>query len=93
MARRLNVPALAIAFGVVWGGCVLLMTWLNWISGGLTDPVGWFAPFVRALTHCYPWYGPSLLGGVWGAICGLVDGLIIGGLIAVIYNRLATPME
>lgn len=93
MARRLNVPALGIAIGVIWGVCLLLMTWLNALTGGIEAPYGWFYPIVKGVVWTYPWYGPSLLGGIWGGVIGFVDGLIGGVLVALIYNRLATPIE
>lgn len=93
MARRLNVPALGIAIGVLWGVCVLLMTWLNAATGGLDQPFGWFHSIVRGLQSIYPWYGPGFLGGIWGGICAFIDGLICGAVIALIYNRLATPVD
>ena len=96
MARRLNVPALAIAMGAIWGASVLLITWLNCITAGIglgLEGDGWFAPLVRAMGACYSWYGPSFLGGIWGGICGFIDGGVCGWLLALIYNRLATPID
>jgi len=89
MARRLNVPALALSLGVIWGATVLLMTWLNSMTGGIQAPFGWFYPFVKALTFCYPWYGPGFIGGIWGGICGFIDAAIFGALAAYLYNRFA----
>ena len=94
MARRFNVPAMAIAVGTVCGAAVLLLTWLNWITGGIvTEPYGWFRHLVRGLSSLYPWYGPSFFGGIWGGICGFIDGAVFGSLVTLIYNRLATPVD
>jgi len=91
MARRLNVPALGIALGSIYGVVLLLMTWLNAMTGGI-EGHGWFWPAIKAVVYMYPWYAPTFFGGIWGGICAFIDGLILGVLIALIYNRLATPL-
>lgn len=86
MMRRLNVPAMALAFGVVTGLSIL---WVAWAAGLF----GWYRPYVENLRSAIPGYGPSFFGGIWGGIWGLVDGGIVGGLIAYLYNRFASPAD
>lgn len=93
MARRLNVPAFGLAIGIVGAVIAVLVTWMNWITGGLDPPAGLYAPFVRAMDAAFPFYRPTFLGGIWGGVCALVVGTILGGAIALVYNRLATPMD
>ncbi len=91
MIRRLNVPAVGIALGAVWGVTVLLATWLNGMTGGMET--GWFSPLTRTLDWTYPGYGVGFFGGIWGGICALVHGVIVGALVAAVYNRVATPVD
>lgn len=92
MARRLNVPAFGIAVGAVVALGILLVTWLNWLTA-IGEYRGWFAPLVNAIAWTVPGYGGGFFGGIWGAIVGFIDGAICGALIALVYNRLATPVE
>jgi hypothetical protein len=77
---RLNVRALALTAGIVWGFSVCLATlWL--ILGGYDGQM------IRNLDHFYPGYSYSVPGAFVGLAWGFVDGLVCGAIFAWIYNR------
>ena len=78
---QLNVKALSLTFGLVWGIGLFLGTW--WIMA-FEGPTG--EPTFIGLV--YRGYAISPLGSVIGLIWGLVDGMIGGALIAWVYNRI-----
>ena len=88
MARRLNVPAFGIAIGAVWGVCALLTAWASWPTGGKL-----FGPLIELLHSVYPGYGAGFFGGILGLIWGFIDGLIMGAAVALVYNRVAMPID
>jgi hypothetical protein len=78
---RLNVRASALSLGIVWGLLIFLFTWwlyIRQISVGQPTLVG----------KVYPFYTISPLGSLLGLIYGFIDGLITGGALAWLYNRL-----
>jgi hypothetical protein len=79
---RLDTKAMAIAFAILWGACVLVVGIANmiWPSYGLT--------FLQLCASIYPGYHPGTGVGsvVIGAIYALVDGLIGGALFGWLYN-------
>jgi hypothetical protein len=79
---KLNIRALALTFGILWGLGVFVMTWWVILTGGAAG-----APTL--LERVYLGYAFTPLGSVIGLIWGAVDGLICGALIAWLYNRLA----
>jgi hypothetical protein len=79
---RLNIRALALSAGIVWGLLVFLFTWwlyLRQISVDQPTLVG----------KVYPFFTISPLGSLLGLVYGFVDGLIVGAAFAWLYNRLA----
>jgi hypothetical protein len=81
---RLDARALAITFGVLWGGCVLLVAVLNGIWPGYG---GAFLAFAASI---YPGFHPgSVLAGIVGALYAALDGAVCGLLLAWIYNKLS----
>jgi len=80
---RLNTPAMAIAFGIFWGGCLLLTGLANmiWPSYGQT--------LLQVCASIYPGYHPGtgLASVVIGTIYALVDGVIGGAIFGWLYNR------
>jgi len=81
---RLNMKALAIAGGLVWGGAILLvgLAHLVWPAYG--------GAFLDVASSIYPGYevggfGSAIVGGLYG----VVDGGVAGGLIAWVYNAAA----
>ena len=82
---KLNIRALALAAGILWGGAVLLVSLGNMIW----PPYG--GAFLQAVASVYPGYDPA--GGgiaiVIGTIFGFVDGAIAGLVIGWLYNKLS----
>ncbi len=77
----INVRASALSLGIIWGLLVFGFTWwlyFRHISVGQPTLVG----------KVYPYYTISPLGSLLGLIYGFIDGLIVGGAFAWIYNRL-----
>jgi hypothetical protein len=78
---RLNVRALALSLGIVWGAMIFLFTWwlyIRQISVGAPTLVG----------KVYPYFTISPLGSLLGLIYGFIDGFIVGVVIAWLYNGL-----
>ncbi|MGA7386783.1 MAG: hypothetical protein WBW99_02485, partial [Pseudolabrys sp.] len=80
---RLNTPAMAVAFGILWGACLLLVGVANmiWPSYGQA--------FLQLCASIYPGYHPGtgLASVVIGTIYALVDGVIGGAIFGWLYNR------
>ncbi len=75
---KINVKALAIAFGVTWSIAMLISAW--------AAIFGWAGKIVEVMGSVYIGYEPTFLGGIIGAVWGFLDGAIGGALIAWIYN-------
>jgi hypothetical protein len=81
-AMKLNIKAFAIAIGIVWSGCLLLVGMAN-----LAWP-GYGAAFLDLAASIYPGFHPGngLASVIVGTLYGLVDGAIGGVIIALLYN-------
>ncbi|MEJ2684399.1 MAG: bacteriophage holin [Candidatus Sulfobium sp.] len=79
---RLNVKALMIAGGVLWGLYMLFIGWSSWL-------VGWGSGFVAAMSSVYIGFRPTFFGGIVGAVWGFIDGAVAGAIIAWVYNAVA----
>lgn len=78
---KLNVPAFALAFGLVWGLGLFLMTWwLIFNEGAAAAPT--------FIGRVYLGYTVSPLGSVIGLAWGLADGAIGAAVFAWLYNLL-----
>jgi hypothetical protein len=81
----LNSKAMAIAFGMFWGACVLLVGVLNliWPDYGRA--------FLQLCASIYPGYHPGtgVVSVVIGAVYALVDGFVGGAIFGWLYNLLA----
>ncbi len=77
--NRLDVKALALAGGVLWGLYMLCAGWFAWLFH-------WGTAFVSTMTSVYIGFGPSFLGGIIGGVWGFVDGAVAGAIIAWVYN-------
>ena len=88
---KLDVKALAIASGILWGGMILLVGAIATIRGP-QDGSLYAKELLLLLASIYPGYdgAPSWGSTLIGTLYGAADGLIGGGLLAWIYNRLAT---
>jgi hypothetical protein len=86
---KLNVKALSITCGLVWGvGLFLLTWWIIFIDGATGE--------ATLIGLVYRGYSISPIGSVIGFFWALVDGLIIGAIFAWIYNlvsRRAQPRQ
>ncbi len=79
---RLNVKALALASGLLWGiGLFFLTWWIIAFEGASGEPT-----FIGRL---YRGYTISPVGSVIGFLWAFVDGLIGGAIFAWLYNVLA----
>ena len=77
---RLDIKALSIACGLVWGLGIFAVTW--WIiawDGASGDP-SWIGQIYRG-------YSVSPAGSFIGLAWGLIDGAIGGAVVAWLYNR------
>ena len=81
---RLNTIAMAVAFGILWGACLLLVGVANmiWPSYGQA--------FLQLCASIYPGYHPGTGVGsvVIGTIYALVDGFVGGAIFGWLYNLL-----
>ncbi|UCD37454.1 MAG: bacteriophage holin [Fidelibacterota bacterium] len=76
---KLNVKALGLACGLVWGLAIFLLTyWFLFF--------GYEGETLSRLGNLYLGYSVTWYGGFVGLIWGFVDGLIGGALLAWLYN-------
>jgi hypothetical protein len=82
---RLSGKALAIASGVLWGGCLLMGGLMN-----LATPA-YGVSFLHGMSSVYPGFHASrtFADVLVGAGYGLVDGAIAGLLFGWLYNLFA----
>jgi len=79
---KLNVKALSLTAGILWGLTIFIATlWLI--------VFGFDGHFIRVLDHFYFGYTFSVGGAFVGLIWGFVDGAICGAIFAWLYNKLA----
>ena len=76
----LGMISFGLAVGVTWAIAVFVLGLAAWLFG-------WGVDAAIALASLYIGYGPSLVGAIAGAVWGFVDGLILGVLVAWLYNR------
>jgi hypothetical protein len=84
---RLSAKALAVSFGILWGGCLFLVGLIN-----LADPL-FGADFLRGMASVYPgFYGLRTFWDVLlGTFYGLIDGAVGGWIFGWLYNYFARP--
>ena len=82
MANKLSVKALGCAFGILWGGAVLICAVANIIWPGYAQAL------LDGISSFYPGYDASPTAGavVIGTLWALVDGFVGGVILAWIYN-------
>ena len=83
---KLDIKALALACGILWGSVVFLVTWWVIILDGASGDPTW-------LGQVYRGYSISPVGSVIGLCWGGVDGLSGGAVLAWLYNRFARSSE
>ena len=79
---RLNVKALAITCGLLWGLGLFCITWWIMLFEGATGEV-------TLIGQVYRGYCISPVGSIIGMLWGFVDGLIGGAIFAWVYNFVA----
>ncbi len=79
---KLNVKAIALAAGIVWGAVVFIFAWWAAFYGPALDVVNFMG-------HFYLGYAAGLLGSLIGFVWGFLDAGIGGLIFAWLYNRLA----
>ena len=82
---KLDVKAMALTFGLLWGGAMLLVG----VAHVISDSYG--QVFLVMMASVYPGYhaAGSVGDAIVGALYGLVDGGIGGAVLAWLYNRLS----
>ncbi len=80
--QKINVKAMGLSFGVVWGFAIFLTAILAMLFNIGTNFITIFADF-------YFGYDATLLGSIVGAFWGFIDGFIGGILLAWLYNKFA----
>ena len=80
--ERLSLFRFGTALGFAWGGLLLLIAVLSWVTG-----VG--IEFIRITESIFRGYGPGPLGGIIGGVWGGCVGFVSGVSMAWIYNRLS----
>jgi len=80
---KLDIKALALTAGLLWGGAVLLVS----IGNMMWPPYG--GAFLKFAASIYPGYQPAgtMSSAIIGTLYGLVDGAIGGAIFAWLYNR------
>lgn len=79
---KLNIKAMALAFGLLWGlGLFALTWWIIAFEGATGDPT--------IIGLIYRGYTISPMGSVIGLFWGFFDALICGALFAWLYNVFA----
>ncbi len=77
---KLNVKAMALAGGILWGAAMLLLTLSSLMRGA--------GQHLTLLSGVYFGYQITYMGAVLGLVYGFVTGVVGGGLLAWLYNAL-----
>ena len=80
---KLDVKALGLSIGILWGSAVLL-------TGFMTIFFDWGNIFVAVLSSIYIGYKPTILGSLIGGVWGFFDAGIGGVIVAWLYNKLSS---
>jgi hypothetical protein len=83
---RLNVKAVAITLGLVWGGAMFFVLTANWLTGGAG---GYAEAFINVMASVYPGLssGAGVTSVIVGTLYGALDGAIGGAIVAWLYNK------
>jgi hypothetical protein len=82
---KLNVKALGLAGGIVWGFSIFLLTWWFLLLGHPGNLLGKLGSVY--LGYSVTWYG-AFVGLIWG----FVDGFIGGAILAWLYNKFSNQL-
>lgn len=80
--NKLNVKALGLTLGIVWGSGMLLL-------GLMSMFLNWGMGVVNIIGSVYIGYNSTFVGTFVGTIWGFCDGAVCGVLIAWLYNKLS----
>jgi len=79
---KLNIKALCLTSGIIWGIVMLLTNLLSTVFPGYAYE------FLSAISSVYPGYSPGGLAGTMaGTVYGFIDGAIFGLVFGWLYNR------
>ena len=79
---KLDVKALGLALGIIWGVCM--------IFAGITSMLwGWGTKWMEVMSSFYVGYKATFLGSIIGGIWGFFDAGIGGVIVAWLYNKLS----
>jgi hypothetical protein len=86
---KLNIKALALTSGILWGLCMLVMTLANLVSASYGQE------FLQMMSSVYPGYHATRSIGevIVGTLYGAVDGFIGGAVFAWLYNHLGAAQQ
>jgi len=79
---KLDVKALALAGGILWGASMFVLTWMGILGYGS-------AVAGEIAKSYYLGYSVTPVGSVIGAVYGFFDAGIGMALLALLYNRIA----
>jgi hypothetical protein len=82
---RFNIKAFAITSGLVYGFVLFVTTWWLMARG--------YSSHETLLAMVYPGLAISPMGSMVGLVYGFLDGVIIGGVFAWLYNLLAKTAD
>lgn len=77
--QKLSPLSLGLSMGVIWGVMIVLM-------GLMAHFFEYGTAFVTSMGVIYVGYEPSIVGSFIGGAIGFIDALIVGLLIAWLYN-------
>ncbi len=82
---KLDVKAMALTIGLLWGAAMFLTGTANLVSDGYGED------FLDLMASVYPGYDATASFGqvMIGTLYGLLDGTVGGAVVAWLYNRLA----
>jgi len=83
---KLNVKALALTCGLLWGIGLIIITWWIMLFEGATGEITF-------LGRIYIGYNISLTGSLIGLLWGFFDGMIGGAIFAWLYNLLSNKFS
>lgn len=78
----MHAQKLGLAGGIIWGGILMLMTWIAMYSG---YGILWLSTWM----DLYPGFDFSFLGSFLGLIFGFIHGFVVLLLLGWLYNRLS----
>lgn len=83
---KLNIKALALSAGIVWGLVIFLLTYWFLIFG-------YDGNTLTKLSNIYLGYSVTWYGAFIGLVWAFVDGLIGGALLGWLYNKFVPESE